>query len=93
MPKKPKIAPEEKVAIVRRCLKGELGVCEAGRVVGADESTVREWIARYEVEGIEAFMPHEQNRVYSPEEKIRAVQDYLAGKGSYSEIAKNTNYV
>ena len=88
MPKKPKIAPEEKVAIVSRCLKGELGVCEAGRVVGADESTVREWIARYEVEGIEAFMPHEQNRVYSPEEKIRAVQDYLAGKGSYSEIAK-----
>ena len=88
MPKKPKIAPEEKVAIVRRCLKGELGVCEAGRVVEADESTVREWIARYEVEGIEAFMPHEQNRVYSPEEKIRAVQDYLAGKGSYSEIAK-----
>lgn len=82
MPKNPKIAPEEKVAIVRRCLKGALGVCEAGRVVGADESTIRKWIARYEAEGDEAFMPHEQNRVYSLEVKIVAVRDYLSGKGS-----------
>lgn len=88
MPKKPKIAPEEKVAIVRRCLKGELGVCEAGRVVGADKSTIREWIARYEAEGAEAFMPYDNNRVYSSELKQAAVRDYLAGKGSYHEIAK-----
>ena len=40
MPKKAKIAPEEKEAIVRRCLKGEFGVCEADRVTGMSNTTI-----------------------------------------------------
>lgn len=88
MPKKPKVTPEEKVAIIRRYLKGELSIREAGRAVGAGMTTIRGWIAQYETEGIEAFMPHQQNRVYSPELKQAAVGDYMSGKGSYYEIAK-----
>ena len=88
MPYKQKIAPEEKAAIVVQCLKGELGVCGASRVVGVSKTTIREWISRYENEGIEAFLPHEQNRVYNSGLKRAAVLDYLSGAGSYIEVAK-----
>ena len=88
MSKKLKVTPEEKAAIIRRYLKGELSIREAGRAVGAGMTTMRGWIAQYETEGIEAFMPHQQNRMYSPELKLAAVYDYMSGKGSYYEIAK-----
>ena len=88
MSRKPKKSMEEKLKIVQRCVAGKIGVREAGRVVGVDKSTIAAWVARYEAEGIEAFMPHEKNRVYDPAVKEAAVRDYLEGKGSYEEIAK-----
>ena len=33
-------------------------------------------------------MPYQQNRVYPPELKLKAVQDYLSGAGSLEEISK-----
>ena len=86
MPKKPKVALEEKVSIVRRCLSGELGICEAGRMAGVNWKTIRRWITRYETEGAEGFLPWEQNRVYSAELKKTAVAEYLRGEGSLQEI-------
>ena len=87
MPKKRKIDPEEKIAIVRQYLRGEVGISEAGRIVGVDKSTIRQWILRYEAEGVNGLIPHEQNRSYRLELKLSAVRDYLEGKGSYKEIA------
>ena len=86
MPQKQKTSPEEKVKLVRKCLNGEFGVCEAGRLVGVNWKTVRRWIARYEVEGVSGFFSQERNRVYSPEVKLNAVRDYLSSKGSLLEI-------
>ena len=88
MPQKPKLSPEEKVDIVRRCLKGEQGVCEAGRAAGVSDSTILRWTSQYEAEGVEAFIPRERNRVYSAELKLQAVQEYLSGAGSALEISK-----
>ena len=80
MPQKQKVAAEEKVAIVRQCLRGELGVCEAGRKVGVAKGAIRQWIALYKAEGVEGLMPHARNRKYSPELKVAAVRDYLKVK-------------
>lgn len=88
MSRKGKVEPEEKIRIVRQCISGALGVCEAAQRLGVDHKSVCKWIARYEAEGVEGLLPHEKNRVYSPELKLAAAADYLSGKGSLQEICK-----
>jgi transposase-like protein len=88
MPKKSKVSAEEKVRVVEACLSGKLGVCEAGRAAGVDKSSVQAWINRYQAEGSSAFLPAERNRVYSPELKRAAVEEYLAGNGSLLDICR-----
>ena len=88
MPRNRKLSPDEKVKLVRRCLAGELGVREAGRQAGVRHSTIQKWIARYETEGAEGFLPYERNRVYSIETKQAAVLSYLSGMGGLQEICK-----
>lgn len=88
MSRKEKLRPEEKVKLVRRCESGEISVTEASREAVVDEKTVRRWIARYESEGAEGFLPQERDRVYSPEQKLQSVLEYLDGKGSLQDICK-----
>lgn len=88
MSKNRKISKAEKLAIVRRCMSGELGVREAGRQVGVNQQSVREWMNRYKAEGEEGFAPAQGWRRYPKELKESAVKDYLAGKGSMEEICK-----
>jgi transposase-like protein len=83
-----KVSAEEKLRIVEACLSGKLGVCEAGRAAGVAKSSVQAWINRYQTEGPSAFLPAERNRVYSPELKRAAVDEYLAGKGSLLDICR-----
>jgi len=88
MPKKQKLSPEEKEKLIQRCLDREFGVCEASRLAGVSHSTFRQWIAKYNAEGIEGFLPQERNRAYSAETKLKAVQDYLSGGGSIIDICQ-----
>ena len=88
MPRKQKLSTEEKVRLVRQCLAGELSIRGAAHEVGVGAASVRRWIIAYESEGAEAFLPHSQNRVYSPELKKKAVQEYLSGQGSLADISK-----
>ena len=88
MPNKQKATMEEKVKLVRACIKGKMSQSEASRKAGVGRNTVYEWIAQYEAEGAAAFLPHERNRVYSLELKQKAVQDYLKGKGSLLDICR-----
>lgn len=88
MSRKERLSPEEKEKIVLKCMKGKVSTKTAGQEAGVDAKTIRRWMARYEAEGAAGFLPREQNRVYSPEMKRQAVQDYLAGRGSLLEISK-----
>lgn len=88
MSRKGKRSLAEKVSLVRRCMAGELSIRVAGRLAGVGETTVRRWIVRYETEGAEGFLLQERNRVYSPELKQMAVEEYLSGAGSLTEISK-----
>ena len=88
MPRKQKLSTEEKERLVLQCLAGKLSIRGAAQEVGVGATSVRRWIIAYESEGAEAFLPHSQNRVYSPELKKKAVQEYLSGQGSLADISK-----
>lgn len=83
---KGKASPEEKGKIVRQYQAGKLSLRQAAQRVGVDEKTIR--AARYDAEGADGFLPHQANRVYSPELKEKAVREYLSGGGSAKEICK-----
>ena len=93
MSKSRKISKEEKLAIVKQCLSGEIGVCEAGRQMGVVQESIRRWIYRYEAEGDEGLQKAQNQRKYPKKLKEAAVKDYLSGKGCMEEICKNTKFV
>ena len=88
MPRKEKLDFAAKVSLVRRCIADEISVTAAARETGVDRKTVYRWIARYEAEGANGFLPQKRNRFYSPELKRRAVLDYLSGNKNALELAK-----
>lgn len=87
MPQKQKLSIEKKIEIIRDCLNGRVGVSEAARRGGVSKETIRQWACNYEADGAEAFLSH-KNRVYSPELKQQAVEEYLSGKISQLDICK-----
>ena len=88
MPQKQKIAPDEKVKVVRKFLNGTIGQAEASKLLSVSTSTFRKWIVQYQSEGVHAFLPRTSNRVYPAELKVQAVLSYLNGEGSQSEICR-----
>ena len=84
---KTKVTIEQKIEIVRLYSEGKESKCSLARQYGIDESTVRDYIAKYEAQGIESFISHGKNRVYSEELKYQAIQAYMEGKGSTRKIA------
>lgn len=88
MPQKQKLSLEEKVEIIRAYLEGTISKSEAARRGGVTRDTIEQWARNYESDGAEAFLLH-KNRVYSSELKRQAVEDYLSGSESQSDICKN----
>mgnify|MGYP001767750369 CR=1 FL=1 len=88
MPRKGKIAAEEKVRIVESYLAGKIGYTMAYEGAGVDSKTFRMWVSRYKTEGTAGLQPSSRNRKYEKEIKISAVLDYLAGEGSLLGICE-----
>ena len=88
MPQKGRVSAEQKIEIVRKYEKGDVGVNEAARSMGVGRATIQRWITRYKAEGTAGFLPYERNRVYPPEMKREAVQEYLSGAGSLADISE-----
>lgn len=88
MPQKQKLSPEEKVRLVRLYMQGEIGVCEASRIAGVAEITINRWLARYETKGIEGFLPHEKNQVYTVELKLQVAREYLSGESNALDLCR-----
>ena len=82
------IKAEEKIRIVRACVRGDIGVSAAATQLGVDHHAVNDWIRLYETEGVEAFLPRKRNRQYAPALKEAAVKDYLSGRDSIRGICK-----
>ena len=88
MSHKQKTTKEEKVKMVRACIEEKMSQSEASRKAGVSPTTIRSWISQYKAEGASAFLPHERNRVYAPELKRNAVQDYLKENVSLLDICR-----
>lgn len=50
-------------------------------------SMLNKWIARYRVQGRDAFLKAKGNSYYTSQQKMLIVKDYLDGNGSFIEIA------
>ena len=88
MSRKNKIDPAEKVKIIERVLADEISATEAARLIGVDRSSIRDWRNLYLSDGPSALMVQSNNKTYSKELKLQAVQEYLDGKSSQRNIVK-----
>ena len=88
MSRKSKIDPAEKVKIIERVLADEISATEAARLIGVDLSSIRDWRNLYLSDGPSALMVQSNNKTYSKELKLQAVQEYLDGKSSQRDIVK-----
>lgn len=87
MPVKTKATPEEKIRIAQLCESGRLSQGQAAEQMGVSRITIQSWIARYQEQGSVSFAQTEGNQSYSSDLKLKAVTDYLSGKGSQLVIA------
>lgn len=88
MPHKKKATVEEIIRVIHAYLSEEIELKDAAQQLQFHTSTIRRWIRHYKAEGIQFFMPHEHNRVYSAELKMKAVLSYLNGEGGYMFICQ-----
>ena len=88
MPHKKKATVEEIIRVIHAYLSEEIELKDAAQQLQVHTSTICRWIRHYKAEGIQFFMPHEHNRVYSAELKMKAVLSYLNGEGGYMFICK-----
>ena len=82
-----KIDGSKKYETVRRIKAGEISIRHAAEILEVHPSSVQAWVRLYEAEGISGFAK-QKDRVYSEALKMKAVQDYLSGKGSMGAICK-----
>ena len=81
------IAGEEKLQLTEACLRGEMRISEAAGRAGVHVSNVYKWISRNRAEGAAAFQ-RKGRRVYSPEIKQMAIEEYLSGQGSLLSVSE-----
>ena len=82
------ISPSEKLRAVNEVLSGKVSAEAAARAYSIHTETLRQWINKYEAKGDTAFLRAGHNETYSTEFKQKVVAAYLAGEGSYLELAK-----
>jgi len=88
MGKKDRLTAEEKHKIVEAYMSGRESKGTIRVKYRVAWSTLRDWLRLYETRGITGLISYGKSKRYSPEEKIKAVQEYLAGNGSQSDICK-----
>ena len=82
-----KVTEEERIKAAKGVVEGKISITEVARRLGVKHTTVVGWVARYKENGPGAFLETGHNAIYSERLKVRAVREYLEGKGSLREIA------
>ncbi len=91
--RKSKIEPVEKVKIVERYLAGEIGIQQAGKELGVDHHSIRNWISIYQYDGPTGLLNQPKNKSYSKDLKISAIKIILTEKDLFRIFAQNTEFV
>lgn len=87
MGRKSRHTAEEKIRAIKEYLEGNSSMSSIAKQLGINKESFRQWVAKYESMGTEAFFM-EQNKHYSKAEKEQAITSYLAGEGSFMDICK-----
>ena len=77
---------EQIIKIVKKNILQGISIKQLAKQYNIHHGSIEEWIIQYKQNGVTAFLPEEHNRTYSEETKRKAVEAYLAGKGSQREI-------
>jgi len=82
------ILPEEKIRAVTEYLEGRTSQQEQAKKLGVKVSSFQEMVAKYETFGEDGLLKRKKNNRYTAETKRLAVEAYLKGEGSQTEICK-----
>lgn len=88
MGRKLKYPFDTKLNVVLRYLAGEASIETEASLLGANPTTVKEWVRNYKALGEDGLKTSSTNQSYSAELKMMAVSNYVAGKGSLNSICK-----
>lgn len=88
MSKRSLISLDVKLQVVRRCLRQDSNPHYEANQLGVDKETVKDWIRKYEEQGIEGLGESRFCRIYSQELKQAAIKDVLSGNYSLREATK-----
>ena len=86
--RKEKYSVEEKLAWITRILSNEISINQAAKMSGIDKMAIKDWLRLYEIEGIQGLAPQSHKQNYPVSLKRMAVEEYLAGGVSLSQICK-----
>jgi len=87
MGRNPKVPFDVKIVAVMDYLKGIRSVLKISKHLSVCESSVERWIKTYKSMGPSGLIHQSKNTCYTKEQKIAAIEDYLAGKGSLRDIS------
>lgn len=79
---------EEKLEIIQLYLTHEYSISQLVKLYQVSEPSIKQWTNRYEKNGIDGLRKSQTWKRYSKEVKEQAVQDYLDGVGSLSDICQ-----
>jgi transposase len=81
-----KYTPEEKIAILYELENGQTSHKDVSEKYEVGLTTLYEWRHRYELYGYEGLDVRTNNKSYPEELKLQAVQDYLSGHYTQTQI-------
>lgn len=82
---------EQKIGIVEKYLLGEASCTELVCTYGIGETTLREWIRKYQEHGASAFFRTTGNAHYNKAFKTMCVEAVLRGEGTVDDIVAKYN--
>ncbi len=86
MSRRGKLTDEEKVSAVQEYLDGKGSYNTIAKKYGLVITTMRDMVSRVRSEGIRIVCSKSSNKKHNKETKIKAVEEYLKGKRSLTDI-------
>lgn len=88
MSHKAKISGPEKIAAIKKYLRGEDSLNHLATLLNDSFQSIKQWLQTYQSLGPNGLLNVTKNTAYPAEFKTKVVEDYLDGGGSHMEICK-----
>jgi len=88
MSHKGKISGVEKIAAIKKYLRGEDSLYHLATRLGVSYQSIKQWLQTYQSLGPNGLLNASKNTAYTAELKTTAVKDYLSGGGSHMDICR-----